>query len=123
MNPFKLIDELIVRDYRIPIFNHRWTPTDDWEPSSLKNNTVELRELLSVIRIEYQRIQNERDHLKAKVKDYEAVLIEYSKQPTRTWTSGSSGVYDPQSGWTGSISGEVDDYKSAREVVKKWSLQ
>lgn len=123
MNPFKMVDELISRNYRIPTFRDiEFSPvTDDWEPQTLKNHTIDLGELLSVIKNAYLQLQTQNEELHRKVIDYECVLLDYSKRPVRTWTNGSSG-YDSMRGWYGAISGETDDYEEARKILAKWSV-
>lgn len=125
MNPFKIADELIKRRYRIPVFSDsvRFTYEDDWEPETLREGHIDLSELLEAIRTNLWFLQDTLKHTQDKLRDFESIILVYSKRPTRTWQSGSPGEYDPQSGFHGAIYGETDDYKEARELAKKWRLK
>ncbi len=65
MNPFKTIDELIDRRYRVPLAAPVSYVIDDWKPSTADHGTVELGELLEVVRIEYIKIQNQNSGMRA----------------------------------------------------------
>lgn len=71
INPFKQIDEMIKRDYKIPIFPPAKAGILNQESfiETMNNNTVNLSELLEVVRSHCLNLQKENFQLNADLKE------------------------------------------------------
>ena len=116
-DPFKLADELIRRDYRIPAFQNAQRIEPGGSFVTMDHAvTVSLADVLGVIRRAYYKLLAENDALERKVLDYEPVIREYANRPKRRWSSRGSGNSAEFGGYMG---GEIDDYAEARKVWKR----
>lgn len=110
MNPFKIADELIKRDHKVPIRTS--TPfngaTDDWEPYSAKDGFISLRELLTAIKDLYEMALAQRNYFK------ERSGVVFEVRNTSVWgdnTTGSSST---------TIKARFSTLRDAESFVEEW---
>ena len=83
---YKTINELIDRRYRVPTAsNLSIAEACSLQTLDYKNKTVELWELLEVVRYNYATLQNENKVLKNNLKSLGAVVNQWSKDIKPEW--------------------------------------
>lgn len=113
INPFKQLDAIISRGYKIPIFKESRISLTDDSPQSfmeVEDKSIDLGTLMEFVR----KYVWELEGIRRKCEDYEAVISEYKfTEPRTEYKEGCRDTFG--AGFTL----EYDDYKDIREVYWK----